>query len=93
MGIGFGEGSKVEKGRGGGEFPSGCWGWYGFVISVTLILALVRCGCSRIPNGGRMRLLRLKRFLKVGNTNWVIAWVLRVRKNADGKGKPDLSTT
>ena len=40
------------------------------VISVTLILALVRGGCSRIPNGGGMRLLRLKRFLKVGIRIW-----------------------
>ena len=28
--MGFGEGSEVEKGRGGGEFPNGCWGWRGF---------------------------------------------------------------
>ena len=63
------------------------------VISVTLILALVRCGCNRIPNGGEMRLLQINEVFKGGYSDLVITRVMRVRKNADGKGETDLGTS
>ena len=61
---------RLRKAEGVGSSQMGVGDGVVLVISVTLILALVRCGCSRIPSGGGMRLLRLKRFLKVGILIW-----------------------